>query len=73
MVVSPPGQMQPITSFLQRPTEAPDSAHFMDVHAMMGPDGVTDASRVAIVHANYIASRLKGHYDVLYRKKGRRP
>ena len=38
---------------------------------MMGPDGVTDASRVAIVHANYIASRLKGHYDVLYTgKKG---
>ena len=39
--------------------------------AMMGPDGVTDASRVAIVHANYIASRLKNHYDVLYTgKKG---
>ena len=39
--------------------------------AMMGPDGVTDASRVAIVHANYITSRLKGHYDVLYTgKKG---
>ena len=39
--------------------------------AMMGPDGVTDASRVAIVHAKYIASRLKGHYDVLYTgKKG---
>ena len=34
--------------------------------AMMGPDGVTDASRVAIVHANYIASRLKRHFDVLY-------
>jgi glycine dehydrogenase len=39
--------------------------------AMMGPDGVTDASRVAIVHANYVASRLKNHYDVLYTgKKG---
>lgn len=39
--------------------------------AMMGPDGLTDASRVAIVHANYIANRLKGHYDVLYTgKKG---
>jgi glycine dehydrogenase len=34
--------------------------------AIMGPDGVTDASRVAIVHANYILSRLKGHFDVLY-------
>ena len=37
--------------------------------AMMGPDGVTDASRVAIVHANYIASRLRSHYDVLYTGK----
>ena len=34
--------------------------------AMMGPDGVTEASRVAIVHANYIAKRLRGHFDVLY-------
>ena len=34
--------------------------------AMMGPDGVTDASRIAIVHANYIAKRLRGHFDVLY-------
>jgi len=37
--------------------------------AMMGPDGVTEASRVAIVHANYIASRLKGQYNVLYAGK----
>ena len=34
--------------------------------AMMGSDGVTEASRTAIVHANYIAQRLKGHFDVLY-------
>ena len=34
--------------------------------AMMGSEGVTEASRTAIVHANYIAQRLKGHYDVLY-------
>jgi len=34
--------------------------------AMMGPDGVTEASRIAIVHANYIAKRLRGHFDVLY-------
>ncbi len=38
--------------------------------AMMGPEGVTDASRVAIVHANYIANRLRGHFDVLYTGKG---
>ena len=34
--------------------------------AMMGSEGVTEASRTAIVHANYIAKRLKGHFDVLY-------
>ncbi|MDB2556650.1 aminomethyl-transferring glycine dehydrogenase [Luminiphilus sp.] len=34
--------------------------------AMMGSDGVTEASRTAIVHANYIAQRLKGFFDVLY-------
>ena len=34
--------------------------------AMMGSDGVTEASRTAIVHANYIAQRLKGHFEVLY-------
>ena len=33
---------------------------------MMGSEGVTEASRTAIVHANYIAQRLKGHFDVLY-------
>ena len=38
--------------------------------AMMGPEGVTDASRVAIVHANYIANRLRGPFDVLYTGKG---
>jgi glycine dehydrogenase len=38
--------------------------------AMMGPEGVTDASRVAIVHANYIANRLRGDFDVLYTGKG---
>jgi len=34
---------------------------------MMGPDGLTQASRLAILNANYIASRLKDDYPVLYR------
>lgn len=34
--------------------------------AMMGAVGVTEASRAAIVHANYIAKRLRGHFEVLY-------
>ncbi len=39
---------------------------------MLGGDGVTEATRYAILNANYIKSRLEGHYDVLYtRANGR--
>lgn len=34
---------------------------------MMGGAGLTQATRVAILNANYIATRLSGAYDVLYR------
>jgi len=34
---------------------------------MMGGDGLTQATRVAILNANYIARRLEGAFDVLYR------
>jgi glycine dehydrogenase len=34
--------------------------------AMMGPDGLTYATKIAILAANYIARRLAGHYPVLY-------
>ncbi|TAI49716.1 aminomethyl-transferring glycine dehydrogenase [Flagellimonas allohymeniacidonis] len=33
---------------------------------MLGAKGVTDATRIAILNANYIKDRLKGKYDVLY-------
>ncbi|MBV8399294.1 MAG: aminotransferase class V-fold PLP-dependent enzyme, partial [Acetobacteraceae bacterium] len=33
---------------------------------MMGPAGLTRATEVAILNANYIAARLSGHYPVLY-------
>ena len=36
---------------------------------MMGGEGLTQATRVAILNANYIASRLQGAYEVLYRGK----
>ena len=36
---------------------------------MMGGEGLKRATQVAILNANYIAERLEGHYDVLY--KGR--
>ena len=40
--------------------------------AMMGTDGLTDATKRAILNANYIASLLKDYYPVLYsNSKGR--
>ncbi len=36
---------------------------------LMGGQGLTEATQVAILNANYIAKRLEGHYDVLYRGK----
>ena len=35
--------------------------------AMMGAEGLTHASKVAILNANYIAHRLDDHYPVLYK------
>ncbi|WPU93911.1 aminomethyl-transferring glycine dehydrogenase [Mucilaginibacter sabulilitoris] len=34
--------------------------------AMMGADGLTNATRYAILNANYIKARLQDHYPVLY-------
>jgi glycine cleavage system P protein (glycine dehydrogenase) len=33
---------------------------------MLGAAGVTDATRYAILNANYLKARLQSHYDVLY-------
>jgi glycine dehydrogenase len=33
---------------------------------MMGPDGLRQATEVAILNANYVARRLRDHYPVLY-------
>jgi glycine cleavage system P protein (glycine dehydrogenase) len=33
---------------------------------MLGARGMTDATRYAILNANYLKARLQGHYDVLY-------
>jgi glycine dehydrogenase len=35
--------------------------------AMMGPDGLTDATKVAILNANYMAQRLDPYYPVLFK------
>ncbi|MBD2344959.1 aminomethyl-transferring glycine dehydrogenase [Anabaena subtropica FACHB-260] len=37
--------------------------------AMMGADGLTQATKVAILNANYIAKRLEAYYPVLYKGK----
>jgi glycine dehydrogenase len=34
---------------------------------LMGGDGLTQATEIAILNANYIAARLEAHYPVLYR------
>ena len=33
---------------------------------LLGPQGLSDASRYAILNANYIAKRLEKHYDILF-------
>jgi glycine dehydrogenase len=46
------------------------SAHVLTIsHAyvmMLGPDGMTEATKYAILNANYIASSLKDWYKILY-------
>ncbi|MEO0768456.1 MAG: aminomethyl-transferring glycine dehydrogenase [Cyanobacteria bacterium J06649_4] len=37
---------------------------------MMGAQGLKQASELAILSANYIAKRLEGHYDILYKGSG---
>ncbi len=37
---------------------------------MMGGEGLTQATKVAILNANYIAARLSGAYDILYTGAG---
>ncbi|MFC8922874.1 aminomethyl-transferring glycine dehydrogenase subunit GcvPB [Cellulosimicrobium sp. NPDC057127] len=38
--------------------------------ALMGPDGLTEATKVAVLTANYVASRLRHHFPVLYTGPG---
>jgi glycine dehydrogenase len=37
--------------------------------AMMGPEGLKEATQVAILNANYVAKRLSKHYKILYTGK----
>jgi glycine dehydrogenase len=38
--------------------------------AMMGPDGLREATETAVLAANYVAQRLADHYPVLYSGRG---
>jgi len=38
--------------------------------AMMGADGLTEATKAAILNANYISKRLEKYFPTLYRSKG---
>lgn len=39
---------------------------------LLGAEGVTDATRLAILNANYVASRLEPHYPIFYKGKNGR-
>ncbi len=39
---------------------------------MMGGEGLKKATQIAILNANYVATRLQGHFEVLYRGKNNR-
>ena len=45
------------------PSILPISLAYLD---LMGPDGLTEATRIAILNANYLAHRLKEHFPLLY-------
>ncbi len=38
--------------------------------AMMGPEGLTEATKIAILSANYVAHRLNDHFPVVYTGPG---
>ena len=34
---------------------------------LLGPEGLTDASKAALLNANYVADQLSDHYDIVFR------
>jgi glycine dehydrogenase len=39
---------------------------------LMGSEGLTESTKIAILNANYVAHQLRGHYEVLYKGKNGR-
>ncbi|KAI7988101.1 hypothetical protein LOK49_LG13G02243 [Camellia lanceoleosa] len=63
-----PDKMQPLGTISAAPW---GSALILPISytyiAMMGSKGLTEASKIAILNANYMAKRLENHYPVLFR------
>jgi glycine dehydrogenase len=67
-VVEGVGGEQPVGPISAAPWGSPSILPISYAYiAMMGGPGLTDATKVAILNANYVARRLEGHFEVLYR------
>ncbi|OAY67992.1 Glycine dehydrogenase (decarboxylating), mitochondrial [Ananas comosus] len=66
--IPPPEKAQPLGTISAAPW---GSALILPISytyiAMMGSKGLTDASKIAILNANYMAKRLENHYPILFR------
>ncbi|MEO7413954.1 MAG: aminomethyl-transferring glycine dehydrogenase [Opitutaceae bacterium] len=71
-VVSPPSKIENPKSKIGAISAAPwGSASILVISwmyiRMMGPEGLTEATKVAILNANFVAKRLESFFPVLYR------
>ncbi len=65
--VIPLGQAKPSGTVSAAPWGSPSILPISWAYlALMGPEGLTQATRVAILNANYIARRLHQHFPLLY-------
>lgn len=67
-IPAPEGEQQPLGTISAAPWGSalilPISYSYI---AMMGSEGLTEASKIAILNANYMAKRLEDYYPVLFR------
>ncbi|KAG1367558.1 glycine dehydrogenase (decarboxylating), mitochondrial [Cocos nucifera] len=65
--IPPPEKVQPLGTISAAPW---GSALILPISytyiAMMGSKGLTDASKIAILNANYMVKRLENHYPILF-------
>ncbi|MDX2244262.1 MAG: aminomethyl-transferring glycine dehydrogenase [Leptolyngbyaceae cyanobacterium bins.302] len=68
--VIPVGGAQGVGAISAAPWGSPSILPISWVYiALMGSEGLTKATQVAILNANYIAKRLEAHYPILYKGK----